>query len=218
MHRIVWDLRYPVPEALKDSRRRTAGLLAAPGKYVVRLTAKGVVLTRPLVVRRDPRVSVSEADLDRQLELARAIRAERVPLATEIRRADALSSQLAAPRAAKRPAAVASTAELDRFARRLAGVAGRSRSASEEGDDVPGTTLRSAAAWLQTLEDAVESADAAPTPDAVAGFPPRRAAAAAALAGWSAFLRDELPRVNAAMTAAGLRPLDPDSKEPVDDE
>ena len=61
-------------------------------------------------------------------------------------------------------------------------------------------------AWRATA--AVESADAAPTPDAEAALGPRRAEAGAGLARWSAFLEEILPSaLNAALRAAGMPAL-----------
>jgi len=41
-----------------------------PGRYSVRLTADGSVTERPLIVRMDPRVEISAADLERQTDLS----------------------------------------------------------------------------------------------------------------------------------------------------
>ncbi len=84
MHRFVWDLRYPRPDALSydysiagvwhdgtpiDPR----GPLALPGRYTVSLTVNGKTYTRPLTVRMDPRVHVSTAALRAQLALAQSV-------------------------------------------------------------------------------------------------------------------------------------------------
>ncbi len=73
MHRWVWDLRYATPVAPHyeypisavphETPREPQGPLALPGTYTVRLTANGKVLTAPLTVKMDPRVTASSADL-----------------------------------------------------------------------------------------------------------------------------------------------------------
>jgi photosystem II stability/assembly factor-like uncharacterized protein len=63
MHRFVWDFH----------AARADGPLAPPGRYVVRLEADGRSLERPLVLRRDPRVAATDADLVEQASLASAI-------------------------------------------------------------------------------------------------------------------------------------------------
>ena len=72
MHRFVWDFHVG----------RADGPLAAPGTYEVRLvgsrTAPGQFITRRLVLRRDPRVPASDADLVAQYDLARAVDSAKV--------------------------------------------------------------------------------------------------------------------------------------------
>ena len=63
MHRFVWDFHIA----------RADGPLAAPGTYTVRLESGGRTLQRPLILRRDPRVAASDADLVAQTQLASAI-------------------------------------------------------------------------------------------------------------------------------------------------
>jgi len=65
----VWDLRYdeanrvPVTSCGNTTRERKARW-RLPGNYQVRLTANGKTLTAPLEVKIDPRVTVSQADLE----------------------------------------------------------------------------------------------------------------------------------------------------------
>ena len=56
-HRVTWDLRYS-----------GAGPLAVPGKYNVRLTSGAWTNTQPLTVIEDPRIEVSQADLQEQFD------------------------------------------------------------------------------------------------------------------------------------------------------
>ncbi|HET7250145.1 MAG TPA: hypothetical protein VFI79_09890 [Gemmatimonadales bacterium] len=83
MHRFVWDLRYARPWAPAYSYTIAAvraegtpiepqGPFVLPGRYTVTLSANGVSSSRPLTVRLDPRVRVSEAALRGQLEVTRA--------------------------------------------------------------------------------------------------------------------------------------------------
>ena len=207
MHRFVWDLRHALPDALHDpqSRREETGPLAAPGRYTVRLTAAGVRREQPLTLVRDPRVPASDADLAAQLDLALKIQAERVRLAEAIRRGDALAHAASALRASAKSAA----GEIDRLANRLERVVGkRPVPGEEETEDSEGPpSLRAAASSLQRLGQAVQSADAAPTPDALEGFRHRRETAARSMAEWEELLRTDLARVNRALAGAGLKPL-----------
>jgi photosystem II stability/assembly factor-like uncharacterized protein len=85
-HRFVWDLRYAPPPgarrelAIAAVRGQTPtgphGPFVHPGRYTVRLIVDGAVQERPLDVRLDPRVTISEDDLHRHTALSlRAYRA-----------------------------------------------------------------------------------------------------------------------------------------------
>ena len=69
------------------------------------------------------------------------------------------------------------------------------------------TNLRRAASVLARFQRSVESADAAPTPDALAGLEIRREDAGKALAAWREFLRAEVPALDRALESAGLPSL-----------
>ena len=81
-HRFLWDLRYAPPRGARrelsiaavhrGTRTSPAGPYVHPGRYTVRLTAGGATAERTLDVRRDPRVSISDADLQRQTDLSLA--------------------------------------------------------------------------------------------------------------------------------------------------
>jgi hypothetical protein len=78
-HRFVWDLRYQEPQGAprqlsiaavyKNTPTGPQGPLVHPGTYVVRLSVDQVVITeQPVIVKMDPRVTISESDLDLQTE------------------------------------------------------------------------------------------------------------------------------------------------------
>jgi photosystem II stability/assembly factor-like uncharacterized protein len=96
LNRFVWDLRYPSPAALNYSyygnildyveytladhaiagdtpRERVIGPLVTPGQYEVTFIGNRVLMNQPLTVTLDPRVNVSQSDLERQLDAARRI-------------------------------------------------------------------------------------------------------------------------------------------------
>jgi photosystem II stability/assembly factor-like uncharacterized protein len=79
LNRFVWDLRYQganrVPGYyLWEYSDGARGPLALPGNYQVRLTADGKDQTMPLEVKLDPRVNVSQADLEKQFKLQLELR------------------------------------------------------------------------------------------------------------------------------------------------
>jgi photosystem II stability/assembly factor-like uncharacterized protein len=81
MHRFLWDLRFPRPEALhygysiaatwkEGTPVRPEGPLVVPGKYKVILTADGKRFTNEFNVLPDPRVKIPIDDLKEQLNFA----------------------------------------------------------------------------------------------------------------------------------------------------
>ncbi len=204
MHRFVWDLRYPAAEEIPKSRWTLGptGLWAPPGRYTVRLTAGGQRFTQPLVVAKDPRIAATDADLLRQFDLGKQVEADRVRVAVAAAEAASLRRQASSVHHATGEAATA----LDAFRRALFEVAGPAADEDElfdEGTLAP-TSLRRLSASLSRLQGAIESSDAAPTPDAQAGFAQRHEAVSEGLDRWKEFLASELPRLNRALGRAGL--------------
>lgn len=78
LNRFSWDLRYEstheVPGAVSWGGS-PLGPIATPGTYQVKLIVEGQSYTAPLEVKLDPRAHVSQADLDKQLELALQVQA-----------------------------------------------------------------------------------------------------------------------------------------------
>jgi photosystem II stability/assembly factor-like uncharacterized protein len=81
-HRLVWDLRWTPP---KDTRRQFSiaavykrtpsgpqGPFVHPGTYTVRLTVDGQVQEKSIEVKMDPRVEISEEDLQLQTNYSMA--------------------------------------------------------------------------------------------------------------------------------------------------
>ncbi|HTW57676.1 MAG TPA: hypothetical protein VMD99_06095 [Terriglobales bacterium] len=81
LNRFVWDLRYEearhVPGYyLWEYGSGAHGPVAVPGHYQVRLITAGQTLTAPFDLKLDPRVHVSQADLEQQFNLLLATRDE----------------------------------------------------------------------------------------------------------------------------------------------
>jgi hypothetical protein len=206
MHRAVWDLHYAPAAGLSRSRRAATGVWAPPGRYTARLTAAGQTLTQVLVVRKDARVAASDEDLVRQFELARRVEADRVRAGSALASATSLRKQAAAV-AGK--ASGQAAAALAAFGKEVDAAAGPAISPEEFYDvsQAGPTTLLRLVVSLARLQGAIESADTAPTADAVAGFAQRQEALEEGLARWNGLVRTALPKVNATLGAAGLTAL-----------
>jgi hypothetical protein len=144
--------------------------------------------------------------MKRQFDLARQIEAQRVSVAEAFSEASALRHQ-AAGLAEK--ASGKSAGELAAFTKDLAVLAGPALD-PEEAYDLAGaapTSLLRLSVDLARFQGAVESADAAPTADAAAGFAWRKERVAAGLASWRDFVATRLPKTNRVLESEGLAPL-----------
>jgi len=82
-HRLVWDLRrepprgsrreFSIAAVLHDTPDGPHGPFVHPGIYTVRLTVDGKAVQKPLQVSLDPRVQISDSDLDLQTQLSLAM-------------------------------------------------------------------------------------------------------------------------------------------------
>lgn len=96
LNRVVWNMQWPAPNTLTYNFRgrhidyieytlpdhavpgetpmnQPPGPLVVPGTYEVILTVDGWTYRQPLIVKLDPRVHVSQADLEAQLDVSRMI-------------------------------------------------------------------------------------------------------------------------------------------------
>ena len=79
----MWDVRYapppvervtyPIAAISGNTPKVPRGMWVAPGTYQVRLTAGGKTLRQAVVVRMDPRVRTSAADLTLQFKLSKSL-------------------------------------------------------------------------------------------------------------------------------------------------
>ncbi|MGB4840229.1 MAG: glycoside hydrolase [Saprospiraceae bacterium] len=78
-HRITWDMHYeplnepasfPIAAIYKNTAPRTTSPWVMPGKYSVNLIADGKVLSKPLTIKKDPRVKTSIAGLQLQHDMS----------------------------------------------------------------------------------------------------------------------------------------------------
>ncbi|MEZ5319351.1 MAG: hypothetical protein R2752_18265 [Vicinamibacterales bacterium] len=83
LHRFYWDVRYappavdrftyPISAVPGDTPKAPQGMFVLPGTYQVRLTVNGRAYRQAVVVRMDPRVRTSQADLEAQFRASRSL-------------------------------------------------------------------------------------------------------------------------------------------------
>jgi photosystem II stability/assembly factor-like uncharacterized protein len=78
-HRFVWDMHYdplnlppsyPISAIYKNTAPAETSPWVMPGNYSVRLTVDGRTFEQTLIIKMDPRVKTSAADLQKQLDLS----------------------------------------------------------------------------------------------------------------------------------------------------
>ena len=223
MHRFVWDMHYAPPESLehefpisaiyRDTVKYPLGARALPGNYTVKLTVGGKSYTQPLVVKMDPRITASLADLRKQFETesgsVEGMNQSYEALA-QVRSVRAQLKELAA-KAGKGRLADAIGA-LDKKAAELEGAtqsgffglpAGRKQTENL-------STLNQHFSGVLGVAD---SADAAPTTQAEAVYRELNESLETLLSQWKEIKEKDIPALNAGLKKAGMTAVDP-SKEP----
>jgi photosystem II stability/assembly factor-like uncharacterized protein len=92
---LAWEGAEMISNAKLDSGYPGNGPAAVPGSYTLRLTVDGKTATAPFTLQRDPRETVSDADLAEQLRFTLGIRDAITRLTHDVLRLRAVRRQLA---------------------------------------------------------------------------------------------------------------------------
>jgi len=223
INRFVWDLRYPDPEQLlytyygvhvnyfeytladhaiphNTPWHEPQGPMVLPGLFEVRLTVGGQEYRQPITVKLDPRLKVSTAELQRQLELAQKIAASMNATYAGYNQAAALRAELAdrlalLNGAGKSPEALAAAQAADAKAKELTDAAG------------PPAGLGPMNRDLTRLMIAVDQSDTPPASQIVETFTGMCQESHAALMRWNELRTHEVPQLNAMLAQQSLAPL-----------
>jgi hypothetical protein len=116
MHRFVWDMHWqPMPGALQfldanqavkhDTPVMASSPWVMPGTYTVKLTVGGKTYSQPLVVKMDPRVKTSAADLQQQFDKSMQAYEEAMAASQALGQVRDLEKQVAARKSSDKLAA-----------------------------------------------------------------------------------------------------------------
>jgi photosystem II stability/assembly factor-like uncharacterized protein len=208
MHRLVWDLHYARLGEHDAAAPQRPGVWAPPGRYTVELTVDGVTYRQPLTVKPDPRVHVTHAALVSQFDLARKVEQAQVRTAAAetaaVKLLDVLDLRLKSG-GAQRAAITALYAK----ASRIADVRPRLAHSVAIGWSPLQTfgSLARLSEEFSRLENAVDGADAAPSPDARTAYDILSSQLEPALAKWHHLQQVDLPKLNADLRAMGEKPV-----------
>jgi photosystem II stability/assembly factor-like uncharacterized protein len=217
IHRFVWNLRYPQPDALHYEYSMGApiafgtvtepeGSLVLPGEYEVRFTAHGITLTQSLIVELDPREHISIADLEAQFDLRRKIEAALSAASVAYRGVADVRAQIQALKS--RVAENASNAEIARAASDFDKLAEAIGGRQVEWPATPGGLLELDRTFA-ALAASVGSADSAPTSQARQSFDEAQKQLDLLLRQWEALKQTELGSLNRRLGDAGLSQITP---------
>ena len=212
MHRFVWDLHYPPPDSLDheypisaiygDTPRYPLGPPALPGTYTVKLTVNGKTSSQPLTLQMDPRVKATQKDLTAQFiletRITEALHRDFGAL-TELRN---LRAQLKGLQQSGGPGIQSAIADLDKKAAELEGKEGGYGASFLTGP--AGRGLARLNSGLTNVLSIVDSADAAPTTQAVAIFEEVQHALEDQLVRWVEIQKKDVPALNEVLKRAGI--------------
>ncbi|HMK21433.1 MAG TPA: hypothetical protein VK466_03815, partial [Terriglobales bacterium] len=224
MHRFVWDLHYPPPDAIErdypisaiihDTPLYPLGPAVLPGDYTVKLIVGGKSYSRPLTIKMDPRVKTSPDDLRAQFEAETRIADAMQRDFRALQQAQSLRARLQEVGKTAGPKAPVQLKSVDDKAAIIEGTLGGY--GSEYLSTPAGRGLARLNSGFNSLLAVVQSADAAPTTQALAMFAELEKALEEQLAKWQELQTQDLPVLNKALKQAKLAAIalpGPDSKE-----
>ncbi len=224
MHRFVWDMHYTKPNALSHEFPISAilhntpelplGAMAMPGNYTVKLrvgkddAAHPDGLTEPLVVKMDPRVKASSADLAQQsaMESASVIGMndtfQALSQGTSVRAQikDRLTIE-------KRESVTSALKALDQHIAQLAGAAESGFAGLPPSGKQP-ENLSTAHQHFATMLGVADSYDGAPTTQAIAAFKLLEDDTQRLLTSWKDLQDKDLAALNEELIKSDVPPID----------
>jgi len=215
MHRFVWDLHYPPPDALEheypmsaiyhDTPRYPLGPAVLPGRYTVKLTVNGKTYSQPLDVKMDPRVKTSFAGLRQQFDLETQIAAVMHRDYQAVQQVRGLRDQM---KTLQKGAQAQLSSEIAELEKKLADLEGSSGGYDAAFLSTPqGRGLARLNAGLAQLLGIVDSADMPPTTQATKMFSDVEAALDQQVENLKEILEKDLPALNPKLQQSGLPPL-----------
>ncbi len=204
LHRFIWPLRYPTLPALADGNVWANGVWAPPGRYDAELVVDGHIYKQPFEVKPDPRVKVTADAYAQQFAFARMVEALHAKLAPAAAEAGRLHSALLAARKQRDPEFSDAYAALDVKTIGIAGIVDAPN--PNNAWSMPPTSTRTfafIAGAIDKLANAADDADAAPSPDARAGYAALIPMLERALIDWQQLKSADLAALNAKLRMAG---------------
>jgi photosystem II stability/assembly factor-like uncharacterized protein len=201
LNRFVWDMRYEGATRVPRSplwAGGTDGPEAVPGKYQVRLTVNGKSSTVPLEIVPDPRLKVTQQDLEKQFDLLLKVRESVTQAHETVNQIRSIREQITAlnKRLENQPQAKAvaeAGKQLDKKMTEVEEVLIQTKAKSNQ--DVLNYPIR-LNNYLVALGGVVESADSAPTQVSYEVYTMLSKQLDEQLAKWKQILSTDIPAYN----------------------
>jgi hypothetical protein len=179
------------------------------------LIVDGKRYERTLTLAPDPRIDLPATAYAEQFALAREIEASRAAIASAAAQAGTVLKGVAERRKAASNEVVAALDEFEGRVRNVTGTAASSNPVNAWWRPARSLqSLRYCGETLERLQEMVELADAAPSPDVRTGFAKLKPASESVIADWRGIAERELPVLNDKLQAAGLEPIPLEQKQP----
>jgi len=214
MNRFAWDFRYDPPVQIPGAfyvGDPPRGPLVIPGTYQVKLTVNGATQTAPLVVNLDPRIqsTVTQADMEKQLELAQKIQQDIDQLHRAVNQMRDLRGNLKllqkwAGSDSSNAEVIAAAKSLEQKMTPVEGELVQLKMKSSEGN-LRYPNMLNEQYW--TFNEVVQYNDAAPTAQQLKVFDELHQRLQTQLSQWQEIQRSEVPALNAAMRKSGVPTL-----------
>ena len=219
LNRFVWDLQNDSPTIVPGAvgwGGRPEGPLAAPGTYQIKFTVAGKTSTASFELTKDPRVSATQADLEKQQELAMRI-SGRVGAGNEaVNQLRSVRSQLDAlkKRLSADPSAKPILDSVDALNKKMNAVEEKIIQPKSTAGEDPLNFPIQVANQLADLQETVESADSAPTAASYTVFDELNTRLEVQLAAWHEIQSKDLAALNAAIQKANIPAIAPAAEKP----
>lgn len=219
LNRFVWDLQYDAPTIVPGAvgwGGTPEGPLVVPGTYKVKLTVAGKTSTASFELTKDPRVSATQADLEKQQELAMRI-SGRVGAGNEaVNQLRSVRSQLDAlkKRLSADPSAKPILDSVDALNKKMNAVEEKIIQPKSTAGEDPLNFPIQVTDQLVALQGTVESADTAPTAASFVVFDELNARLETQLTAWHEIQSKDLAALNTAIQKANIPAIAPAAEKP----
>jgi photosystem II stability/assembly factor-like uncharacterized protein len=219
-HRFVWDLHYALPNSLnhefpisaiyRNTPELPLGIMALPGRYVVKLTVNGKSHEQPLTLLMDPRIKTPAAELRAQFEMETgAVRGMNESFKS-LGQVQSVGEQLAELSASAGNSPLSGA--LSAVKKKVAELGG---SAESGFFGVPASGKRpenfsTLNQHFGSLLAVADSADSAPTSQAQSAYHEEMEALKNLETQWTAIRDQDIAQLNAELAKAGKQPINPD--------